>query len=395
VKRLPRPETLLVLVFLTILAAPAIIQATIEWRHNESVQALSVFRERPTSANLRSFEHTLEDESWLGQELRPWVQYAHFAWFQEGGDKAIVGRDGWLFYRPGFQYLTERPELSPPDADHDPLPAICAYRDQLAARGIRLLVVLAPNKESIYPELLARRATSDITLACPQTRQLLNDLAESGVDVVDLGAAYRAAKQAPAAASDEPLYLRQDTHWSPAGVEIAARTVAQRLLDLGWVSAGSTRYYSVPAPVARLGDLVHMLQVPQIESATAPEDIACRQIVRSDTHELYRDDPHAEILVMGDSFLRIYEQDEPRSAGFIAHLAQQLQQPLTSLVNDGGASTLVRQQLYRRGDLLDNKRVIVWEFVERDIRFGMEGWQLVPVPPPSSSPPPPGHSAAK
>ena len=36
-------------------------------------------------------------------------------------------------------------------------------------------------------------------------------------------------------------------------------------------------------------------------------------------------------------------EDEPGAAGFIAHLARELGQPLTSIVNDGGASTLVRQ----------------------------------------------------
>ena len=58
--------------------------------------------------------------------------------------------------------------------------------------------------------------------------------------------------------------------------------------------------------------------------------------------------PESEVLILGDSFLRIYEQDEPGSAGFIAHLARELGQPLTSIVNDGGASTLVRQELARR-----------------------------------------------
>jgi hypothetical protein len=29
---------------------------------------------------------------------------------------------------------------------------------------------------------------------------------------------------------------------------------------------------------------------------------------------------------------------------------------------------------------LANKKVVVWEFVERDIRFGTEGWQKTPVP---------------
>jgi hypothetical protein len=57
-----------------------------------------------------------------------------------------------------------------------------------------------------------------------------------------------------------------------------------------------------------------------------------------------------------------------------------LRRPLRSLVNDGGAATLVRQELYRRPVMLRDKRLVVWEFVERDIRFGTEGWQLVPLP---------------
>jgi len=90
------------------------------------------------------------------------------------------------------------------------------------------------------------------------------------------------------------------------------------------------------------------------------------------------------ILVLGDSFMRIYEKDEPGSAGFIAHLARALKTPLTSIVNDGGASTLVRQELARRADLLTGKKLVIWEFVERDIRFGTEGWKDVPLPGPAA-----------
>ena len=77
--------------------------------------------------------------------------------------------------------------------------------------------------------------------------------------------------------------------------------------------------------------------------------------------------------LIGDSFLQIFQSDEPNSAGFIAHLAKELGQPLTSLVADGGASTLVRQELFRRPALLRGKKVILWEFVERDIQLGAEG----------------------
>ena len=41
------------------------------------------------------------------------------------------------------------------------------------------------------------------------------------------------------------------------------------------------------------------------------------------TGAIYHDDPVASVLVLGDSFLRIYQTDEPKAAGFIAHLARQ------------------------------------------------------------------------
>lgn len=57
-----------------------------------------------------------------------------------------------------------------------------------------------------------------------------------------------------------------------------------------------------------------------------------------------------------------------------------LGKPVASIVNDGGASTLVRQELYRKPELLKNKKVLIWEFVEHDIRYGAEGWQKVKLP---------------
>ena len=130
----------------------------------------------------------------------------------------------------------------------------------------------------------------------------------------------------------------------------------------------------------RLGDVLIMMSLPLTNRLFQPESVACKQVVREDTGELYQDDKASPLLILGDSFLRIYERDEPKSAGLISHLAQALSMPLTSIVNDGGASTLVRQELSRKPELLQNKQVVIWEFVERDIRFGTEGWQKVPLP---------------
>ena len=120
-----------------------------------------------------------------------------------------------------------------------------------------------------------------------------------------------------------------------------------------------------------------MMNLPRAQQHYEPESLHCAQVIDPSNGQPYSDDSDSEILVLGDSFLRIYEKDEPGSAGFISHLAYELKTPVTSIVQDGGSSTLIRQELARKPELLLNKKVVIWEFVERDIRFGMEGWQKV------------------
>ena len=371
-------QLLLVTFFLVLVGSGIVIQTATELSRGQQLSALEVFRQRPTAANLRAYEHSLEDASVIARTLRPLFQLAQFAWLRDGGEKALIGREGWLFYKPGYNDMLAAPGRRA--ATNDPVASIVAWRDALAARGIQLLVVPAPNKESIYPERLTRRVAAGQSVVSPMTRDVLNRLELAGVECVNLFALFAQGREDSAVQAARPLYLAQDSHWSPAGVELAAKAVAQRLVEKGWLELGTTEYHERPVPVNRLGDVIRMLQAPQIERRSTPETVPCVQVVRSDTGQLYQDEPDSEILVLGDSFLRIYQQDEPGSAGFSAHLAKELRRPLTSLVNDGGASTLVRQELYRRPALLKNKRVVVWEFVERDIRLGTEGWQQVPLP---------------
>jgi hypothetical protein len=325
------------------------------------------------------------------------VQYAQFILLGDCGDKAVRGRDGWFFYKPEVQYLVQREnqrgreslsargeplEGNVSERDSRPLPAIVSFRDQLAARGIPLLVVPAPDKASVYPEMLTARALLSGEPVNRHTREFLAQLEGAGVEVVDLFAVFEQAKAEGPQDDAAALYLAQDTHWSPEGVRLAARAVAHRVLKRGWVPQGTVRYELKPIAVSRQGDILQMIQVPQIERRFPPEEIVCSQVIP------YRDDPASPILVLGDSFLRIYQQDEPRSAGFIAHLARELGFPLASLVNDGGGSTLVRQDLSRKPGLLAGKKLVIWEFVERDIRFRTEGWEEVPLPPEIRNPKP-------
>jgi hypothetical protein len=374
--------------FAAVIGSAGLIQTAVELRRGERPQALEVFDRAPTARNLHEFEHILDTASVVMDLLRPWMQEAQFTLLGDAGEKALLGRDGWLFYRPSVRYATGRPETTATAGRDraDPLPAIRSFHDQLAARGIRLLVVPVPNKESVYPEQLSRRAEGAGVSVGRPTRSLLDRLGEAGIEVVDLFEAFRRAKESRSPADRAGLYLRRDSHWTPEGMKVAVQAVARRIRARGWIDRGPVEFDLRPAPMERAGDLVLMLHVPRLEQALAPERLDCEQVVRRDTGRAYRDAADARILVLGDSFLRIYEQDEPGAAGFIAHLARELSQPLASIVNDGGASTLVRQDLARRPRLLANKALVIWEFVERDIGDGTEGWQVLPLPKAQSDP---------
>ncbi len=392
------PRVCLIVTFLVLIGIVAPSQVVLDLRQGQTPGIVDLFRQTPTRANLRRLESDLESKCRLAQAVRPSVQYTRFVLFQDAGEQALLGRDGWLFYRPAVQYLVEPVRSVPvrayPERPHgvttnenDIIAAIVSFRDDLAKRGIKLLVMPAPNKSSIYPQMLTGRSDKIPGPVNPTTRDVLAMLRQASVEIVDLFEVYAPVRSVPVRAYSETphgvttnYYLAQDSHWSPEGMRLAAEAVARRLLDLGWVGKGAVRYETKAVNIQRHGDVLRMIRVPQVERLYEPEQINCTQVVNPETGKPYVDDPNSPVLVLGDSFLRIFERDEPGSGGFIAHLAHNLGFGLTSIVNDGGASTLVRQQLARKPALLQGKKVVVWEFVERDIRFGTEGWQVIPLP---------------
>jgi hypothetical protein len=377
-----RIQIFLIVLFLAILFVEGVTRTITDFARREKPAIAEIFLRAPSQENLRDYEEDLEEGSWLVENLRPVMQVLRFVVLGDLGKKAVAGEDGWLFYDLGIQYLTQRSssgeplEASPARA----VEAIVSFRDRLAERGIQLLVVPAPGKTSIYPEMLTARAKNLDRPVNSRTLRFLQQLREEGVETVDLFKLYRSEKTAMSPSESKDLYLVQDTHWSPKGMRMAAAAVANRLRQLGWATVGKERFETKEVPLVRHGDVLRMTQIPGIERWYEPERIVASQVVDATSGRSYSDDPRSEVLVLGDSFLRIYEQDEPGSGGFVAHLALELAMPLASIISDGGASTLVRQELYRKPDLLAGKKVVVWEFVERDIRFGTEGWQDVPLP---------------
>ena len=434
-----RREIGLIVLFAAIVLGVPLAQICIELVRGERAQCADLFRYVPSEKNLREFETTLEDKSWFQRTLRREMQSFLFKALQDTGSKGMMGRNGWVFYRPGVRYLVEpnRLELderdsawvrSPGDTTRrdSVVQAIVRFRDQLSERGIRLLVVPVPGKASVYPDMLTRRAADRQGEFRSPTLELIEQLGIQEVDTVDLfGLFRRARKGKPLFSSGKAYYLARDTHWTPTGMKLAAEAVAQKVRGMGLTPEFSRQYAVRRVEVIRYGDILEMMQVPGIQEEFPGEAVECEQVVHKALGLLVQpNSPRAgtymspaapgqetSILVLGDSFCRIYQLAEPRSlgrnvdqtdrsrpevtregekrtkrllpgsAGFISHLALALEAPVDYIVSDGGASTDVRRKLSTNAEIIEGKKLVIWVFAERDIGLGKEGWKDVSLPP--------------
>ena len=125
-------------------------------------------------------------------------------------------------------------------------------QDRLAAQGIRYLVVLAPNKETIYPEFLPPQYNRISPIN--RTDQLVRALETAEVPILDLRPALFAAKQGAL------LYYRTDTHWTTFGAFIGYSEIMRRLAQMPWDFAPNIRGdYDIHITPGFTGDLSNML----------------------------------------------------------------------------------------------------------------------------------------
>ncbi len=175
--------------------------------------------------------------------------------------RVLVGRDGWLFLRAdGDPNFIAFRGLNPfTEDDLDAWQHVLEQRSAwLAARGIPLLIVIPPDKETVYPEYLP----AEISPIRPPSRldQLVEHLrrTHSPVHFLDLRAALMAAK------SSGRLYFKTDTHWNDLGAYAAYRAIMQSVKELlpKWniVTQPLSNFVPGKAPVIE-GDLARMMDM--------------------------------------------------------------------------------------------------------------------------------------
>ena len=195
--------------------------------------------------------------------IRWFQQWKARLYHDESVHKVVVGQNGWLF--TGDMQMVDH-YLG---IEKFPLARLQSWqkllekrRDWLAARGIKYLFIIPPDKQTAYPECLPAWLQN----AVPPDRetkleQFLKYMKEhSTVEILDLRAPLAAAKKIA------PTYLQHDTHWNLYGGFVGCQEIIQyltrwfpdlpplRLADFTWTNL----------PVAG-GDLARILGSTALE----------------------------------------------------------------------------------------------------------------------------------
>lgn len=345
----------------------------------------------PPANKIKEFETALENDSVSAQFILPRAQDI-LVRLGAGNEKTYCGRDRWLFYRPEIDFLTgpgflepgalrKREQSGSEKIQPDPRQAILQFRDQLAERGIALIVMPLPCKPAIHPEQFSESCGGlDYPLQNPSCATFKQELATNGVLVFDCAPLLIKHKLA----TGKPQYLATDTHWQPETMEfVAAALKAFIQTHVKLMERPPSIYQRGQQTVFNLGDLALMLKLLPAQTYYAQQTVAIRPVL-THARNPWQPDATSDVLVLGDSFCNIYSLDTMgwgESAGLIEQLSFELQRPLDRLViNDNGAyatRALLARELARGRDRLAGKKLVIWEFAERELAAG--DWKSIPL----------------
>jgi alginate O-acetyltransferase complex protein AlgJ len=392
---------LVALFLLTVVAVPLIDQAMGAWRAWKVLAEGDRIQKR-----LRDVETTLEEQSTVDRSVRPIVRAAISHAGVSGVEKVYRGGDGWLFYEPDVRYVTggsfledaadtaqaARLRQSQILRQHDPIAAIVDFKNQLAARGVQLVIVPTPVKPSVQPEMMWSGAAGPVENL--SFAKFKTDMEARGILIFDV-----TDQLAAAAKKGSPQYLARDTHWRPEAMELAATDLAQ------FVSAHVQLPQTLGIEFGRgesqlrgRGDLANMLE------SKNPDDLEAVTIhpIRQPDGQPWAPHDNAAILWLGDSFSNIYSAGEMgwgQSAGFAEQFSYLAGRPLDALRrNDNGAFAsrqMLADELARGNDRLAGKKLVIWQFADRELSQG--DWKKIelklnPRPPQRFLVPPAGQT---
>lgn len=319
------------------------------------VPVVQIFIGVPAFDDIRYWEAALEQQSFLRDIFPTRFQSVLTKQLHSGNEKAIIGKGNELFYSTDIQYY-QRP------INKESIPCIIDFARQLKERGIDLIMMPVPLKPAYASSALSNRIADGTVLRHPEFDSWKAELEKAGITFAEL--------------PEKISYLREDTHWDAESMEKAAQSLARNTLELNLINSNLTPYIFENMSVTNRGDVYSMLNLGADNDFDIPQSMTIHPVI-TPTGEAFIPSKNAEVLLLGDSFSNIYSlhgMGWGSDAGLAEHLAFNLQAPVDAIRrNDAGAMATrkILQTEQKRGrNRLAGKKIVVWEFAERELAFG-------------------------
>ncbi|MEK1909547.1 MAG: alginate O-acetyltransferase [Pseudomonas chlororaphis] len=278
-----------------------------------------------------------------------------FKLFNEGRPGVVLGRDQWLYSDEEFHpIVNEELNLQGNYA------LVEGVRQALKEKGVKLVMAIVPAKARLYPEHLG-----DVQPASIHANLYQDFHARVAADKIlapDLLGPLQQAKQ-----NGQQVFLRTDTHWTPAGAEIAANQLAKAIADKAPLMGQPQRFVTeAEQTVVHKGDLRLFLPLdPLFENLMPAKEPLQKRVTRAAD-----DQPAAEDALFADNEVPVALVGTSYSANpnwnFVGALKQALHSDVVSYAEDGHGPVLPMLS-YLKSDAFKNSppQVLIWEFPER------------------------------
>ena len=267
-------EKALIAVFLCIIFTPLTVQVIA--RHSAVSHAEKRQLAQPPSfpgtmdavnAFPKRFDQFVNDQFGLRPLLLRWNSRLRWRIGLDVNKKVLCGREGWFFLGERDDIISQYRGISRfSDSElSEWIDDITAWNAWCRDRGIHFVVVVPPNKHSIYGEMLPDSVGAPIG----QTRldQIMEIAAgDPRLPIVDLREVLRVGKK------EMPVYYKTDSHWNDIGGFLAYRELVKSLAEhFPRIRPLSLEDFEIREAAKADGDLLAMLNLQGTVSETVPK----------------------------------------------------------------------------------------------------------------------------
>lgn len=285
----------------------------------------------------------------------------NYSLFREGRVGVVIGNESWLYT---LEEIKDYPNAAPELARN--LDAIAHVHRYVKSHGTDLIVVLVPEKASVYPEYLLDKQPAPLhnTLYA----QVMAGLQQREVTLVDTAPGLTLGK------AQGDTFLKSDTHWTPFGAGLAAQQVARHLEQSPHASLLQQQQFITrqESAIKFQGDLLNFIPLGFFSRWI---DVSSDQLVKTVTQQADTNNPGAmdgvgEMDLFGESTVAIALVGTSYSANpawnFSGALKQHLGADLMNVAQEGKGPFVPMFEYLSSADFTQAPpQVLLWEIPVR------------------------------